>query len=48
MKKFRVKKNREFFKTDIQLIKDCLNMILTTTEGGKKKLNLSKINKQLI
>ena len=46
--KFRVKKNREFFKTDIQLIKDCLNMILKTTEGGKKKLNLSKINKQLI
>ena len=46
--KFRVKKNREFFKTDIQLIKDCLNIILKTSEGEKKKLNLSKINKQLI
>jgi hypothetical protein len=41
------KKNREFFQTDFQLIKDYLNMILKTTEEGKKKLNLNKINKQL-
>ena len=39
--------NEHQFKDKV-LIKDCLNMILKTTEGGKKKLNLSKINKQLI
>ena len=37
MKKYRVEQGREFFKLDLNKIKDCLKEVSALTEKGKKK-----------
>ena len=38
LKKYRIKRNREFFKVDIKLIKETLRQIQLKSNNGKKKI----------
>ena len=42
---FRYRKGREFFKTDLSKIKDCLKQVSEATDNGSLKLKLSQLQK---
>ena len=44
---FRYKKGREFFKADINKIKDCLKQVSDVTEKGSLKLKFSQLQKKI-
>lgn len=47
LKDYRVKQGREFFKLELNKIKDTLKRILEVTEKGKSKLKLSELKKKI-
>jgi|TARA_Y100000294_G_C8507371_1_gene317256 hypothetical protein len=47
LKKYRVKEGREFFKLDLNKIKDCLKEVLTLTEKGKKKIEFGTLKNKI-
>ena len=47
LKKYRVKQGREFFKLDLDKIKDCLKEVSTLTEKGRKKVEFSTLKNKI-
>ena len=44
---FRYRKDREFFKIDLEKIKDCLKQVSSATEKGSLKLKYSQLQKKI-
>ena len=47
LEKYRVKKGREFFKLDLDKIKDCLKEVSTLTEKGIKKVEFDTLKNKI-
>ena len=47
LKKYRVKKEREFFKLEINKIKNCLKQVSFLSESGEKKVNYSTLKNKM-
>ena len=47
LKKYRVKKGREFFKLELNKIRDCLKQITAISENGKKKIQFSTLKNRV-
>jgi len=47
LKKYRYRKDREFFKLDLKMVKSYLKQIFELTDGGVKKLTLSTLQKKM-
>ena len=47
LKEYRIRKDREFFKLDLNRIKKCLKQISQISEKGSKKITLAKVLKEI-
>ena len=47
LKEYRIRKDREFFKLDLNRIKKCLKQISQISEKGSKKITLAKVPKEI-
>ena len=47
LKKSRVKKNREFFKLELNKIRDCLKQVTSISENGEKKIKFNTLKNRI-